>query len=70
MICAHFFTQCEKAYFVMTFLSQIVTADEPEPIILNRRQKGAGQGMLPTGHTRTCLSLAEGCRCGRRLYKK
>jgi hypothetical protein len=40
MICAHFFTQYEKAYFAMAFLSQIVTADEPEPNILNRRQKG------------------------------
>jgi hypothetical protein len=37
---------------------------------LNRRQNGGGQGMVPTGHTGTCFSLAQGCRSGRRLCGK
>jgi hypothetical protein len=43
---------------------------KPGSIILSRRQKGAGQGMVPTGHTHTCFSLAEGCRSGLRLCEK
>jgi hypothetical protein len=37
---------------------------QPGSIILNARQKGLGQGMVPTGHTHTCFSLAQGCRSG------
>jgi hypothetical protein len=43
---------------------------KPGSIILNRGQKGGGQGMVLTGHTGTCFSLAQGCRSGRRLYGK
>jgi hypothetical protein len=54
------------------FLSRIVSLQQMKPgsIILNRRQKGAGQVMVPTGHTCTCLSFAQGCRSGRRLCGK
>jgi hypothetical protein len=38
--------------------------------ILNRGQKGAEQGMVPTGHTCICFSLAQGCRSGLRVCGK
>jgi hypothetical protein len=47
------------------FLSLIVTTDETWVHRLNRRQNGAGQGMVPTRHTCTCLSLTEGYRGGK-----
>jgi hypothetical protein len=34
------------------------------------RATWAGQGMVQSGHTRTCFSLAQGCRSGRRLCVK
>jgi hypothetical protein len=41
-----------------TFHAGLLQQMKPGSIILNRRQKGAGQGMVPTGLTRSCFSLA------------
>jgi hypothetical protein len=39
-------------------------------IISTGDKKGAGQVMVPTGHTRTCFSLAQGCRSGRTVCEE
>jgi hypothetical protein len=52
------------------FCSGLSQQIKPGSIILNRKQKGAGQGMVLTGQTRTCFSLAQGCRRGQRLCGK
>jgi hypothetical protein len=38
--------------------------------ILNQRQKGAGQGMVLTGHIHTCFLLAQDCKSGWKLCGK
>jgi hypothetical protein len=43
---------------------------KPWSIILNRREKGAGQGTVRTGHTRTCFLLTQGCTSGLKFCEK